>query len=154
MFFKFSTRFAGRVFDSSTPHEVHQAVREGDADQLADGRGLEVQLEQFIDETILSLELSSPVFTPNGDGANDLLSVEFDLLNLTAAVPVRIELFDLSGRFLGTAHEALHSNGRFTATWDGKIEGHLLSPGIYVASLRVETDRRAERAERIVALAY
>ena len=152
--FAFSTTFAGRVFDSTAPHEVHQAVRGGDADQLADGDGLEVQLEQFVDATVLSLELSTPVLTPNGDGANDLLTVEFDLLNLTAAVPVSIELFDLSGRFLGTVHEAAHANGRFTAMWDGKIDGHLLSPGLYIASLRVEADRQTDRAERIVALVY
>jgi hypothetical protein len=152
--FKFSTRFAGRVFDSTTPHEVHQAVRQGDADQLADGNGLEVRLEQFVDTSILSLELSTPALTPNGDGTNDLLLFEVSLLNLTAAVPVQIELFDLSGRLLGRVHEGVSSNGRFTASWNGEIDGQLVAPGLYVASLRVEADRKTERSERVVALVY
>ena len=152
--FRFSTRFAARVFDSATPHEVHQSVRGGDADELTDGSGLEVRLEEFIEETILSMGLSSPVLTPNRDGVNDVVTVEYDLVNLVAAVPVALELFDLSGRRLGTVYEGAAANGRFRAAWNGEIDGRMLTPGLYVIRLQVEADTKVETARRAVAVAF
>ena len=152
--FRFSTRFTGRVYDSTQPHEVHQAVRAGDADELADGNGLEVRLGELTRGTILSLRLSSPVVTPNGDGVNDHLAIEYDLLNLTAAVPVRIDLFDLSGRWLGAVHESERPNGRFPYKWDGAVGGRAPAPGIYVLRLEVETDTGTDTAQRTVSVVY
>ena len=99
--FKFGTVFSGRLFDSQQPLEVPQSIAAGDADELADSNRLSVELVRFGERAIGSLTLDPPVFSPNGDGVNDAARIDYDLLNLVGAVPVQVEIFDLSGRSLG-----------------------------------------------------
>jgi hypothetical protein len=153
--FKFGTVFSGWVFDSTRPHEVRQAVTAGDADPLVDSNTLSVELTLIRPQTIHALRLVSSVFTPNGDGTNDELQIEFDLLNLVGAVSVTVDLYDLSGRKLGRVFDGVAASGRFSAAWDGRDgEGHLLAPGLYIIRLAVDTDQGLATAERVVSLAY
>jgi hypothetical protein len=152
--FRFSTRFTGRVFDSSQPHEVHQSVRAGDADELVEGNGLEVRLDALTQDTILALRLPSTVFTPNADGVNDRLMIEYDLLNLTDAVPVRLDLYDLAGQRLGSIFQGQQLNGRFPVEWDGMIGGRVPAPGLYVLRLEVDTDTGTDTAHRTLSIVY
>jgi len=92
--FKFGTVFTGRVSDSERPFEVRQMLTPGDADPLVDGDRLSVDLLQVGQQSIRTLRLRSAVFTPNGDGVNDLAEIEYDLLNVQA-VPVMIVSKDL-----------------------------------------------------------
>ena len=43
------------------------------------------------------MHLSSGVITPNGDGVNDRLTLEYALFLLPAPVPVVLEVYDLAG---------------------------------------------------------
>ena len=78
--FKAGTAFTGRVYDSSRPVEVRQRVTAGDADPLVEGNTLSINPVVEERRTIRSFEASP--FTPNADGINDLLTVEYDLVNL------------------------------------------------------------------------
>jgi flagellar hook assembly protein FlgD len=114
-----------------------------------------VELTLIRPQTIHALRLVSSVFTPNGDGTNDELQIEFDLLNLVGAVSVTVDLYDLSGRKLGRVFDGVAASGRFSAAWDGRDgEGHLLAPGLYIIRLAVDTDQGLATAERVVSLAY
>ena len=95
--YSFGTEFRGRVFDSEKPWEVPQLLAAGDADFRIDNNSLSVELSDVAARTLDDLQLSSPVFTPNADGINDLLGLEFDLVNLSAAVPADILVYDLTG---------------------------------------------------------
>ena len=153
--FKFGTVFSGRLFDSQQPLEVPQSVAEGDADALEDSNRLSVDLAHFGQRTIGSMALSPPVFSPNGDGVNDAVQIDYDLLNLVGAVPLDVEIFDLSGRSLGVVLRDETASGRFSAAWDGRNGGGtLLPPGLYVLRLRVEADRGEDSRQAVVSLVY
>ena len=153
--FKFGTVFTGRVSNSEKPLEVRQAVSPGDADPLVDSNTLSVGLIDMEEKSVNSLRIISSVFTPNGDGINDELEIEYELLNLFGAVPVDLDLFDLSGRWVGTVYRGTAQSGRFTFTWDGYLaSGEMLGPGIYLLRLKVESDRGREALQRAIALAY
>ena len=153
--FKFGTVFSGRVFDSVRPEEVHQTLTPGDADPLIDADVLRVDLLRLQQKTIKAMRLSSRVLTPNGDGINDELSIEYDLLNLAGAVPVAAEVYDLAGRRAGAVASGTAESGRFVIAWDGRDDnGAVLQPGLYVLRLVVETDGGTASSERIVSLVY
>ena len=56
-----------------------------------------VELNSLGTRTVGDLRLSTAVLTPNGDGINDLLDIDFDLVNLSSPVPVSVDVFTLSG---------------------------------------------------------
>lgn len=153
--FKFGTVFSGRVFDSERPQEVHQTVTPGDADPLVDANALRVDLQGLSQPTIQAMSLSSPVLTPNGDGINDEVEIEYDLLNLMGTVPAMIEIYDLSGRRLAAISSGTAESGRFSMAWNGRdASGTVLPPGMYIVRLAVQTDGGTAVRERIVSVAY
>jgi hypothetical protein len=152
--FQFGTVFSARIFDSEQPHEVHQEVTAGDADQLVDSNTLSVGLIDIDRKAINALRLPSRAFTPNGDGANDRLRIQYELLNL-GAVPVAIDLYDLAGRRIGEVYRGTASSGRFEVSWDGRdARANLLPPGLYILRLEVDSDGGVEAEERVVSLVY
>ena len=153
--FKFGTVFTGRVFNSEMPHEVHQGLTPGDADPLVDSDRLQVDLLELQHKTIQALRLSSPVLTPNGDGVNDHIDIEYDLLNLAGGVPVRVEIYDLAGRRIGPVQQTTAASGRSTVQWNGRADnGSVLMPGMYILRLEVEADSGMDAVERVVSIAY
>ena len=93
--FQVGTVFRGRIYDSERPVEVRQRITAGDADPLVEGNTLSVNPVMEGTRTIRSFEVSA--FTPNADGINDLLTVEYDLVNLVGGAPVSLVVFDLGG---------------------------------------------------------
>ena len=153
--FKFGTVFSGRVYDSVQPQEVPQSITPGDADELVDSNRLSVDLSRFSERTIRSLKLNPPVFSPNADGINDVVRIEYDLLNLVGAVPVHAEVYDLSGYSVGIALDGLVASGRFRQVWDGRDRsGAVLPPGLYIVKLSVDTDKGEDVRQAVVSLAY
>ena len=57
--------------------------------------------------------------TPNGDGINDALRVEFDLVNVLAARRIGLRIFDLAGRLVWVREEEGKAGGR-AWVWDGR----------------------------------
>ena len=151
--FKVGTVFSARVFDSERPHEVHQRVTAGDADPLADSNSLTVHPAQIGEAVIRAFRVSP--FTPNGDGINDVLQVEYDLVNVAGEVPATLGVYDLSGSRVARVPVPAMGSGRFPAAWDGTDEGNgLVPPGLYLLRLEVETDRGSETALATVPVVY
>ncbi len=153
--FAIGTVFSGQVLHSERPYEVPQGLTPGDADPLADGDRLQVDLIGLKSRAIQAMRLSGAVFTPNGDGINDQLDVEYDLINILGDVPVQLGVFDLSGRYRGAVVDGNGVSGRSTVIWDGLDgDGRLLSPGLYVLRLEVQADSGVHTYERAVSIAY
>ena len=153
--FDYGTPFTARLSDSEAPFEVPQPVSEGDADELNDSNRTRVALLKIPDRSIWSLSLSSGAFTPNGDGVNDVLQVEYELMNLKGAVPVSIAVYDLTGRRVGGFGSGSSAvSGPSSISWDGSGDQGRLAPGLYLLQLEVETDTGTDRAQRLVAIAY
>ena len=152
--FKVGTVFSGRVFDSSLPSEVRQRVTEGDADPVAEGNTLSVDPMSLGQDAIRALRVSSAL-TPNGDGVNDVLEIEYDLVNLSGDVPIAIGVYDLAGSQVAEITAGNSGSGRFTTTWDGRDAANaVLPPGLYLLRLEVEADRGTDIAISTVPIVY
>ena len=131
-------------------------VRAGDADERVDSNTLRVALSRIPQHLIQAMRLSAPAFSPNGDGVNDRVRIEYELLNLSGAVPLTIRVCDLAGRRVAVLERGKSGqSGLDHAVWDGRDgRGALVPAGLYVLELQVEADSVAERRQRLVALAY
>ena len=110
------------------------------------------------DPQVGGLQMSSPVVTPNGDGANDLLELDFRVLRVDGESEVRTEVFDLSGRRLWEDVQLrTRASGSYQVQWGGVDEaGSLLAPGVYLLRVEVDAAREAGGTEtlRPVYVAY
>ena len=105
------TRFDGKVFDTFQPNEVRQRVIAGDAaDEIESDR---LSVTTTLSSSLLFAARVSPnPFAPNSDGISDVVNVSYKLLRVTSAVPVSIEVFDLSG---GLVVQMCSHSGKSTA---------------------------------------
>ena len=95
--FRFGTVFSGQVFDGQRPLEVGQFVEDGDATFRLDSNQRSVGIE--LNDNIVSKVAANPrVMTPNDDGINDQVRIEYTLLELAGVGEVQVSIFDLAGR--------------------------------------------------------
>ena len=158
--FRFGTTFSGRAINSRYP-SVPQRLEGGNAADFGPGdydelSGLFVAIpEEQIGDLVGQIALSTRVVTPNGDGVNDGLLLQFNLLQLTDRAPVRFDLFDLSGRRVAHADLGLHGLGPAEYRWDGRgADGRPVAPGTYMWRLRIDADAFAEDHYGVLAVAY
>ena len=106
-------------------------------------------------EKIRDLRLSTSVVTPNGDGINDLLDIEYTLFGLPDAVAARFEVYTLDGRQVAARAVGLQRSGLQRIEWDGRDEsGGLLPPGLYLLGLEIEGEVAALKQMVPVGVAY
>ena len=134
-----STRFDVFLVDSGQEELGRQAVEPGDAAPEVESStnvvSLPVSTRLFANAT-----LDTRMLTPNGDGRNDVLVVSVDLVNVLEQRPLRMLVFDLSGRLLGEI-EGKGLAGHWDLIWDGRdSSGRLVVPGLYLLELHVEGD--------------
>ena len=130
-------------------------VSPGEADPIVDSNTLSVGLEEVGRQTVNALTLEPPVFSPNGDGINDRVSLEYELVNVEGDAEVAIVLYDLRGSPVEEVFRGAAGSGRFRAEWDGRdAGGRLLGPGIYILRIEVESDLGIRSRERVVSLVY
>ena len=96
------------------------------------------------------LTITPRVFSPNEDGINDEMVMEFTLVLVGSSTAVEAEIFDLTGRLVRSLEQQRAvSTGRYTIPWDGKDDGgNRLPPGLYAVRLRLDTDTDGTGIER------
>ncbi len=151
---RYSTAFDGWVRDTERPQELPQRINPGDAANELVSEVLAVRTS-FSGRLLADLQVSPKVFTPNGDGVNEAVLFTFNLLQLTDAVPVKLEVYDLAGRRCRVIHSGLQQSGHFEFAWDGRDdEGGLVAPGLYLYRLGVEAQRGQVQENGTVAVVY
>ena len=151
----FNTIFAGRVWDSQS-EELGQPVLAGDANPEVGTNTLQVALTKATVGNILrKVEIQSSIFTPNGDGSNDQLRLEYTITQLSEARKVEVFVYDLGGRLVRRLVDERLIGGIYTALWDGADEeGNLVAPGNYLVFLNVSSGIGSFEKTKVVGVAY
>jgi hypothetical protein len=158
--FRFGTTFSGRAFLSQFDG-VPQRLTPGNAqdfapDDLAELSGLFVAIpEDNLGKLVGEIAAEPAVLTPNDDGVNDELRVQFNLLQLVQPAPVTLDIHDLAGHRLRRIDAGERGIGPGQVAWDGRDgEGVPVAPGLYLWVLRVDADAFEERHARTVGVVY
>ena len=148
------TFFDGRVFDSAKPHEVRQQIEPGNAADEAESEQLSVRTS--VGRSLLFTPRAFPrIFTPNNDAINEILTISYTLLRVTAPVPVSVAIYDLSGALIKQVYAGDDSVGEYARFWDG-TDGfnRRVAPGIYLYRLAVDLYTGTEVSSGIVSVVY
>jgi hypothetical protein len=103
----------------------------------------------------VEIQTSTPVVTPNGDGANDTAEISLVLAQFTGDLKVSIGIYDLSGRLVRELVSGERAAGAYLESWDGRGEGEdLVPPGTYILHATVEADAKSIETTKVVGVAY
>ena len=136
-----NTEFSAVLSNTSLPERVQHAGP-GEAQTLVESESL-VAVARLDPEALLGNPRIKPrIFTPNGDGVNDVAEIETDVFVVEGDNPVSIRVFDLSGRCVRTLSlTSRRPSGRHRVAWDGRSDrGRMLPPGTYAVRVSLETD--------------
>lgn len=138
-----------------------QRVDAGDATDLVIDNGLTLIALPQRKQLFRALAINPPVFTPNGDAINDVVTFAFDIVLVRQSSAVQARIYDLSGRRIRLLSEQrLITTGSYALQWDGRDDfGQLVPPGLYAVLFSVDTETTgagvdAGKLMRTVAVAY
>ena len=147
------TTLSGSVFDSRRPEMLPQSILPGDATDALNTDDLQVEW-QLGGSLLGSTTVSSNPFTPNGDGLNDQLQIDYGLFQVDKAVPVSFTVYDLTGRMVYQLTQSQDS-GPQTMRWDGANDaGKRVPPGLYLWRITADTAAADYVQSGIVAVVY
>ena len=151
---RYGATFDVRVADSERPLEVPQGVNAGDATGDYEGTRVSVATSAR-EQVLLQVQVAPAVFTPNGDGFNDGAVIGYDILEITGAVQVQVEVLDLSGRRVCQVYGGTDGIGEYTQVWNGLDDaGVLVPPGIYLYRISVDADKEKVEKSGVLHAAY
>ena len=137
-----------------------QQVDPADVTELAQSQGLQI-LASVQDNNVLGdIEIQPAVVTPNSDGVNDALSIDFTVRRLSGVRPVTVRIYDLSGRLvrrLDTQKPLVA--GKYVLDWAAEDQqGRLVPPGIYILRIDIDADSdlgvKQTGVQRLLHVAY
>ena len=150
--------FKARVFQSPTVFETlvaNSVQRENTQGVLPEFVGAD---QVFVPEAVAGVSLirkvsHSEVFTPNGDGVNDLFQLRFVVVK-TDETP-RVRVFSLNGTQVAELEQAGPRGNEARFTWDGSMrDGEFVAPGVYVVHVSVPAHARNEVVQKLVHVVY
>ena len=93
--------------------------------------------------------------TPNDDGINDQVRIEYTLLELAGVGEVKVSIFDLAGQQVRQIYQGENSSGQHAQLWNGLDEDdQVVAPGIYLYRVQVDTDAGQEERNGLVAVVF
>ena len=117
-----------------------QEVESGDvSDEMGTNQLRMVAVESSLGSVLRQLEVQPSVFTPQGDGINDVVSIRFTLFQVLGGTEVEVGMYSLEGqRVWQQVLEVQRVGPQEVVEWDGRdAAGALVPPGVYMARVRV-----------------
>ncbi|MBI2505715.1 MAG: hypothetical protein HYW07_21080 [Candidatus Latescibacteria bacterium] len=153
--FLFANTFTAEVFDTGS-EDLPQQVEAGDVSPEVGTNSLQIWgVSGEVGQVIAELRFSSGVMTPNGDGVNDQLAIEYSLFRLPGAVPVELNVYRLDGARVARIEVGRQGAGLQRIFWDGRDgDGHLLWLGIYLVEISLKSERSTIRHLQPVSIVY
>ena len=140
-------RFSSFLYAPESQNPLKADERIGVDEVSGESFAVTVTTNDFEIPILQDVEAVPAVFTPNGDGINDRVSLRFTLGRMEGAT-LRLEVYTLSGRPVHTGHYEEVNAGRYgggsssaLVRWDGRDDaGQLVDPGLYIYKLAVALD--------------
>lgn len=155
--------FRGLLYSPGSSNALRTTLRDGTDPE---GLPLTTRVESVtFDISILSEVVAKPgVFTPNGDGRNDVGVIGF-VLGRVVEAPVRIEIYEVGGRLRRTLAEQILGSGSYRSlgapgaglpgAWDGLDDaGDLVAPGIYLYRVVADLEPTDAVSVGVIGVAY
>jgi len=102
--------------------------------------------------TIGELSLSPQVFTPNGDGIDDCLQIDYRLPQ--SGGELTISIFDTRGkRVCDILKNKLMEKDKGTCYWDGELNNEQAQTGMYIVYLEYRYQNKITKAKKTTVLA-
>ncbi len=136
----FGTIFSGTVWDTQS-EILGQPVLEGDANYEVRTNSLRVALSRSsVGEIVRGIEYLPRVVTPNGDGVNDQMRVNYTVIQISEPKPVSVGIYDLAGKRVRILAARDQIGGIYSEEWDGRDDsGELVPTGNYLVLLQVDS---------------
>ncbi|HID09831.1 MAG TPA: hypothetical protein EYP17_00825 [Candidatus Latescibacteria bacterium] len=161
--FKAAIYMAGSLFKAALARSdipgSWQRVDPGDATGLVETQTTTVSVLVGEERVVEDFRMVPEVFTPNGDGVNDTVSVQFTVLKVNRPRRIRVYMYDLDGMLVrdlsGKIAQKESASGQYEVGWDGRDdEGRLVLPGVYVCRVVVPTDAGEQSEMRTVSVVF
>ena len=137
---RYGTEFRGWVFNSEEARPIKQQVKPGDATFRFSGNILAVRTP-LGGALLVDVEPVPGIFSPNGDGINETMTISYKLREITAERLVFLRIYNLAGKLMYESPSRLVKSGEFAHEWGGlDRNGHLVSPGIYLYELSIQAE--------------
>ena len=155
--------FKGRVFLNNTVFEglvgnssrqLWQTVDPGDAESetSSDVLVITVPLEKRL---MGDLQITPPIITPNGDGRNDEMNINFLIFRVDRSQPITVKVHDLSGKVVREVMAQQGISGAYRATWDGMDGfGVPVAPGLYICRVEIEASQDAVALVKTIGVTF
>ena len=166
---RYGTNFEGRAFNSSVATSLGQQAIAGNVTDLTlagvvDGNiqeaGVPISTNLAVAVPITNVLLANvsvnpKIGSPNGDGINDVVSVDFDITNIARPSLLVVDIFNLNGGLVRRLVKDQYMSGRFNEKWDGRDnDGHLVAPGHYPIVISLTAGTGKVSAIDIARIAY
>ncbi len=152
--------FPGVLISRSAPWNPQRA----DPAKTASGDGWTVTTLGVPLNPIEGIRVSPNPFTPNGDGKNDATIIDFAVTKIDKPKPLRIKVFDLTGRKVRTIVDMQSGvnpffgdprSGGKAFLWDGTDDdGKLVRPGVYILQVTLDVDNGGQFITKTITIAY
>ena len=153
--FNLTAPFESEVFDAAG-QTLPQQVEGGNAIDAVNTNSLSVfGVAGKNPAVIQDLRFSTPLFTPNGDGIHDRLAISYALFRLSTPVPAKLTIYRLDGTLLREIELGEQGVGPQQVFWNGRdAAGELLTPGLYLVDIELQSGSRTAHQVRPVGIAY
>jgi len=150
-----SERLRAEVFERGGD-TLPQEVEAGDASAALGTNDLRVLALEASPGLILGdISVDPAVLTPQGGGVNDEAEIEYVLFQILEKAEVEVKVFKLSGERVRRLSLHTQEAGRYSVCWDGRDDrGQVVTPGIYLARVEVNTDTGKQARTLPIAVAY
>jgi hypothetical protein len=106
-------------------------------------------------QPLVSVEAKPNPFSPNGDGLFDETIISYFVAKIDRPQPVSIKIYDLNGDKIRTLRDTKDPAFFYEVPWDGRgDDGDLVTPGVYIYQVRVNTDSGEEVVTKTITIQY
>ena len=151
--FQNNTRINSWIELETRESSIQQQIDSGDAVTHINGSGVSIALP--VNKNLIANLATDSIITPNGDGINDVIKINFDVLKVSNPRPIIVQIYNLNGEPVRQLLNSLGKSDHYEVVWNGYLsEQTLPTPGLYILKVTVQGDTRNHTMTRLIGVHY